>query len=55
LTEVRLYRIKDSSLVPYARREKWRRLVVHVADVDAPGAHHRLLDKLGIELMDVPF
>jgi len=41
--------------VPYVRREVWRRLVVHVADVDAPGAQQRLLDALGIELDDVPF
>lgn len=41
--------------VPYVRRERWRRLVVHVADVDAPGTAERLLDALGIQLMDVPF
>lgn len=33
----------------------WRRLVVHVDDVDAPGIVARTLDALGIELMDVPF
>jgi hypothetical protein len=33
----------------------WRRLVVHVDDVDAPGIVERLLDALGVELMDVPF
>lgn len=33
----------------------WRRLVVHVDDVDAPGIVERTLDALGIELMDVPF
>lgn len=33
----------------------WRRLVVHVDDVDAPGIEARLLDALGVELMDVPF
>ena len=33
----------------------WRRLVVHVDDVDAPGVAAGLLDALGVELMDVPF
>ncbi|KQW51213.1 MULTISPECIES: hypothetical protein [unclassified Roseateles] len=41
--------------VPYVRRESWRRLVVHVADCDAPGLQQRLLDALGVDLMDVPF
>lgn len=41
--------------VSYAKREVWRRLVVHITDVDAPGAQQRLLDALGIELDDVPF
>lgn len=41
---------------PYrAGRTHWRRLVVHVDDVDAPGIEKRLLDALGVELMDVPF
>ncbi|MCY4746454.1 hypothetical protein NYO99_15835 [Pelomonas sp. UHG3] len=34
---------------------RWRRLVVRVDDVDAPGIEERVLDALGIELMDVPF
>ena len=41
--------------VPYVRREVWRRLVVHVDDMDAPGLTHRLLDAAGVELQDVPF
>jgi hypothetical protein len=41
--------------VPYARREVWRRLVVHVSDIDAPGVRERLLDAAGVDLLDVPF
>jgi hypothetical protein len=33
----------------------WRRLVVHVDDVNVPGIVERTLGALGIELMDVPF
>lgn len=41
---------------PYsAGCRNWRRLVVHVDDVGAPGIVERLRDALGIELMDVPF
>ena len=40
---------------PYAARETWRRLVVHVPDVDAPGTEQRVLQALGVELDDVPF
>ncbi|KQV52826.1 hypothetical protein ASC95_08455 [Pelomonas sp. Root1217] len=41
--------------VPYRPRELWRRLVVHVSDCGAPGLSQRLLDALGVELLDVPF
>lgn len=40
---------------PYISRPTWRRLVVHVADIAAPGLEQRLLDALGVKLMDVPF
>lgn len=40
---------------PFVIRPTWRRLVVHVPDVTAPGLQQRLLDTLGVQLLDVPF
>jgi len=41
--------------LPRVAGAPWRRLVVHVPDVDAPGAEQRVLQALGVELDDVPF
>lgn len=41
--------------VSYVNRESRRRLVKHVADIDALGAAQRHLDALGIGSFDAPF